>query len=88
MGTEPALGQINSILLAAIIIAVTRPGDRARDGVLLGAATSIKLAAGIVVPGFLLARHWRTAAGTVLTFLVSVAIGGIALGGTAVHYWL
>ncbi|MGW0889671.1 glycosyltransferase 87 family protein [Saccharopolyspora sp. NPDC002578] len=85
--TELALGQINSLLLAAIVIAATRTGDRARDGVLLGAATSIKLAAGIVVPGFLLARRWRTAAGAVLTFLVTVAVGVLVLGGTAVRYW-
>lgn len=86
--TELALGQINSILLAFVIFAVTRTGDRWRDGVLPGLATSIKLAAGIVVPGFLFSLRWRAAAGAVVTFLVSVVIGVLALGDTAVRYWV
>ena len=85
---ELALGQINSILLALIIVAVTRTSDRWRDGVLLGVSAAIKLAGGIVLPGLLLARRWRAAVGAVVTFLISVAIGLLILGRTAIQYWV
>ena len=73
--TELALGQINSILLAFIIIAVTRRLDGARWGALLGVSIAIKLAAGIVVPGLLLLRRWKTAVAAVCSFLLSIVIG-------------
>ncbi len=86
--TELALGQINSILLALIIVGVTRVGDRLRDGALVGVSIAIKLAGGIVVPALLLVRRWRAASGAILTFLLSVVIGLLVLRETAIQYWV
>ncbi|WP_082688294.1 glycosyltransferase 87 family protein [Curtobacterium oceanosedimentum] len=86
--TELALGQINSILLACIIVAVTRRTDRFGWGALLGVAIAVKLAAGIVVPGALLLRQWRLAVGAVGAFLVSVTLGFVLLPANAAKFWL
>lgn len=85
--TELALGQVNSILLAFIVVVVTRRSDRFRWGALLGVSVAVKLAAGIVVPGLLLLRRWRTALGAILGFLASVAIGFIVVPANAAEFW-
>lgn len=85
--TELALGQINSILLAFIIIAVTRRLDGARWGALLGVSIAIKLAAGIVVPGLLLLRRWKTAVAAVCSFLLSIVIGFAVIPKNAATFW-
>lgn len=85
--TELALGQINSILLACVIIVVTHRQDSLRWGALLGIPIAIKLAAGVVVPGLLLLHRPRMTIGAIVAFAVSVLIGFIVMGQNARTFW-
>ena len=80
------LGQINLILMAAIIWDLCQPDLRADGrrrwwkGALTGVAAGIKLVPLVFVPYLLITRRFREAAATVAGFAVTVAAGSVAAG--------
>jgi alpha-1,2-mannosyltransferase len=88
------LGQINLILMAAIMWDLTQP-DHTKNGkyrwwkgVATGVAAGIKLTPLIFVPYLLVTRKWREAAGCVAGFLATVIIGFIVLPYDSSKWWL
>jgi alpha-1,2-mannosyltransferase len=88
------LGQINLILMAAIMGDLTQP-DRTKNGkyrwwkgVATGVAAGIKLTPLIFVPYLLVTRKWREAAGCVGGFVATVVIGFIVLPHDSSKWWL
>jgi alpha-1,2-mannosyltransferase len=88
------LGQINLILMAAIMWDLTQPDTtkngkyRWWKGVATGIAAGIKLTPLIFVPYLLVTRKWREAAGCVAGFVGSVVIGFIILPHDSSEWWL
>ena len=88
------LGQINLILMAAIMWDLTQPDTTASGrhrwwkGVATGVAAGIKLTPLIFVPYLLVTRKWREAAGCVGGFLATVVIGFIVLPQDSSQWWL
>ena len=88
------LGQINLILMAAIMWDLTQP-DHTKNGkyrwwkgVATGVAAGIKLTPLIFVPYLLVARKWREAAGCVGGFLATVVVGFLVLPHDSSEWWL
>jgi len=88
------LGQINLILMAAIMWDLTQP-DYTKNGkyrwwrgVATGIAAGIKLTPLIFIPYLLVTRKWREAAGCVGGFLGTVVVGFIILPNDSFHWWL
>jgi alpha-1,2-mannosyltransferase len=81
-----AFGQVNAVLMLAVLVDLLWP-DRRWSGVLLGLAAGVKLVPlGFVVLLVLVGR--RAAAGrAALTFAVTVAVGFLAAPGDAARYW-
>jgi alpha-1,2-mannosyltransferase len=88
------LGQINLILMAAIMGDLTQPATtksgryRWWKGAATGIAAGIKLTPLIFVPYLLVTRKWREAAGCVGGFLATVVIGFIVLPHDSSKWWL
>ena len=88
------LGQINLILMAAIMWDLGQPGLRADGrrrwwkGALTGVAAGIKLVPLIFVPYLLITRRFREAAATVAGFAVTVAAGFAVLPHDSSQWWL
>src|ERR1700722_12308509 len=88
------LGQINLILMAAIMWDLTQP-DHTKNGkyrwwkgVATGIAAGIKLPPLIFIPYLLVARKWREAVGCVAGFLGTVVVGFIVLPHDSSKWWL
>jgi alpha-1,2-mannosyltransferase len=81
------LGQINLILLAAILTDVWRASRGRSAGVLVGAAAAIKLTPAIFIVFFLLARRTRAALAAAVTFGACGLIGWLIAPGASVRYW-
>jgi alpha-1,2-mannosyltransferase len=88
------LGQINLILMAAIMWDLCQPDRTASGrrrwwkGALTGVAAGIKLVPLIFVPYLLVTRRFREAAATVAGFLVTVAAGFAVLPHDSGKWWL
>ena len=88
------LGQINLILMAAIIWDLCQPDLRADGrrrwwkGALTGVAAGIKLVPLVFVPYLLITRRFREAAATVAGFAVTVAAGFAVLPHDSSQWWL
>jgi Glycosyltransferase family 87 len=88
------LGQINLILMAAIIWDLCQPdlraGGRRRwwKGALTGVAAGIKLVPLVFVPYLLITRKFREAAATMAGFAVTVAAGFAILPHDSSQWWL
>jgi len=88
------LGQVNLILMALIMwdlcqADTTRNGKvRWWKGFATGIAAGIKLTPLIFIPYLLLTRKFRAAAGTVVGFLFTVAVGFIILPHDSSKWWL
>ncbi len=88
------LGQVNLILMAAIMWDLCQPeqtaGGRRRwwKGAVTGVAAGIKLTPLIFVPYLLVTRKWREAAGCVGGFAATVGIGFIVLPHDSAKWWL
>ncbi|MGD9959419.1 glycosyltransferase 87 family protein [Nocardioides sp.] len=79
-------GQVNLVLMLAVVLDLLRP-DRRWCGVLIGIAAAVKLTPLVFVLLLLLVGR-RTAAGrAVLVFAGSVAIGFALMPGWAASYW-
>jgi alpha-1,2-mannosyltransferase len=91
--TEPVfrtmyLGQINLLLMAAIIGDLRQPDRRRFKGVATGLAAGIKLVPLVFIPYLLLTRRFRAAAMTASAFAVTVIIGFIVVPGDSDAWWL
>jgi alpha-1,2-mannosyltransferase len=88
------LGQINLILMAAIMWDLCQPDHLASGrrrwwkGAVTGVAAGIKLVPLIFVPYLLVTRRFREAAATVAGFLATIAVGFAVLPHDSSQWWL
>ena len=89
------LGQINLILMAAIMWDLTQPGPAPRAAGAAGGraratgvAAGIKLVPLIFVPYLLVTRRFREAAATLAGFAATVAVGFAVLPHDSSQWWL
>lgn len=81
-----AFGQVNLLLMLAVMVDLVRPAGR-WSGVLVGIAAGVKLTP-LVFAALLVLVGRRTAAGrAVLAFAGTVAVGFVAMPGSASTYW-
>jgi alpha-1,2-mannosyltransferase len=90
--TEPVfrdiyLGQINLILMAAVLWDLCQPGTRKNKGFVTGIAAGIKLIPLIFVPYLLLARKFREAAMVVAGFAFTLVVGFAVIPKDSSKYW-
>jgi alpha-1,2-mannosyltransferase len=79
-------GQVNVLLMLAVLVDMVRP-DRRWSGVLVGIAAGVKLTPLVFVVLLVLVGR-RTAAGrAALAFAGTVAVGFVAMPGAAATYW-
>lgn len=81
------LGQVNLMILAMILTDLNLSSSSRWKGVLLGLATAIKLTPGLFVVYLLLTRQIRAAVTAIGTFVVTLALGAVALPHDSVTYW-
>ena len=81
-----AFGQVNLVLMAAVVVDVMNPGRR-WSGVLVGLAAGVKLTPLVFVVLLLLVGQRRAAGRAALTFLATVAAGFAVAPGAAASYW-
>jgi alpha-1,2-mannosyltransferase len=83
------LGQVNLILMAAIMWDMCQPREgRWWKGALTGVAAGIKLVPLIFVPYLLVTKKFREAAMTVAGFLATVLVGFVILPNDSSRWWL
>jgi alpha-1,2-mannosyltransferase len=90
--TEPVfrdiyLGQINIILMAAVLWDLCQPDTRKNKGFVTGIAAGIKLIPLIFVPYLLLARKFREAAMVVAGFVFTLVVGFAVIPKDSSKYW-
>lgn len=85
--SDLAVGQINLVLLALIVLDLTGREDRPWRGVGVGIAAGIKLTPLIFVLYLLAVRRFRAAAVAAGTFVGTILLGFAVPGGSSV-YWL
>ena len=78
-------GQVNLLLMLAVLVDLLRPGRRLA-GVVLGIAAGVKLTPLVFVVLLVLAGRRAAAARAVLAFAATVAVGFVAMPGSAA-YW-
>ncbi|MFC5729139.1 MULTISPECIES: glycosyltransferase 87 family protein [Nocardioides] len=81
-----SFGQINLILMLAVLIDLVRP-ERGTSGVLVGIAAGLKLTPLVFVVLLVLVGHRGAARRASLAFAGTVAAGFAALPGSAATYW-
>jgi len=91
--TEPVyrtlyLGQINLLLMAAIIWDLRQPDDRRWKGIATGLAAAIKLTPLVFIPYLILTRKFKAAAVVAGTFVATIALGFVLLHKDSRQYWL
>ena len=91
--TEPVfrtmyLGQINLLLMAAIIGDLRQPDSRRFKGVATGLAAGVKLVPLVFIPYLLLTRRFRAAAMASGAFAATVILGFIVVPGDSDAWWL
>ena len=91
--TEPVyrtlyLGQINLLLMAAIIWDLRQPETRRWKGIATGLAAAIKLTPLVFIPYLFLTRKYRAGAVVTGTFLATIVLGFVLLRHDSRQYWL
>jgi alpha-1,2-mannosyltransferase len=91
--TEPVfrtmyLGQVNLLLMAAIIGDLRQPDGRRLKGVATGLAAGIKLVPLVFIPYLLLTRRFRAAAVAAATFAATVILGFLVVPGDSDAWWV
>jgi alpha-1,2-mannosyltransferase len=79
-------GQVNLLLMLAVLVDLVRP-DRRWSGVLVGIAAGVKLTPLVFVVLLVLAGRRTTAGRAVLAFAATVAVGFTVIPGSAKRYW-
>jgi alpha-1,2-mannosyltransferase len=82
------LGQLNLLLMAAVIGDLRRSDGRRFKGVAVGLAAGIKLVPLVFIPYLLLTRRLRAAAVATGTFAATVVLGFIVVPGDSGDWWL
>ncbi|WP_433187181.1 glycosyltransferase 87 family protein [Actinoallomurus sp. CA-150999] len=90
--TEPVqktlwFGQINLILMALVVADLGQGDGRRWKGVGIGIATGIKFTPGIFIAYLLVTRRFRAAAVAIAVFLLTIAIGFVALPHESGRFW-
>jgi alpha-1,2-mannosyltransferase len=90
--TEPVfrdiyLGQINIILMAAILWDLCQPDSRKNKGFVTGIAAGIKLVPLIFIPYLIVTRKFREAAMVVAGFVFTVVVGFAVIPKDSSKYW-
>jgi alpha-1,2-mannosyltransferase len=90
--TEPVfrtlyLGQINLLLMAAIIWDLSQPDTRRWKGIATGLAAGIKLTPLVFIAYLLMTRKWRAAAVTTGSFVFTVGLGFLILPRDSKAWW-
>jgi len=90
--TEPVLrtiylGQINLILMAAILWDLCQPDSRRNKGFVTGIAAGIKLVPLIFIPYLLVTKKFRQAAMALAGFVATLAVGFAVLPKDSAKYW-
>jgi alpha-1,2-mannosyltransferase len=91
--TEPVyrtfyLGQINLLLMAAIIWDLRQPETRRWKGIATGLAAAIKLTPLVFIPYLFLTRKYRAGVVVTGTFLATIVLGFVLLRHDSRQYWL
>jgi len=81
-----SFGQINLILMLAVLVDLVRP-ERRMSGVLVGIAAGLKLTPLVFVVLLLLVGQRGAAKRATYTFIGTIAVGFAALPGSAATYW-
>ncbi|MCW2764069.1 MAG: hypothetical protein JWO11_28 [Nocardioides sp.] len=79
-------GQVNLFLMLAVLVDMVRP-ERRWSGVLLGIAAGVKLTPLVFVVLLVLVGRRTTAGRAALAFAGTVAVGFVAMPGSAATYW-
>jgi alpha-1,2-mannosyltransferase len=82
------LGQINLVLLAAVLWDLLRPDTRGGKGALLGVAAGVKLTPLIFVLYLVATKRFRAAGLAIGAFLGTVAVGFVLLPGDSTRFWV
>jgi alpha-1,2-mannosyltransferase len=90
--TEPVfrtiyLGQINLILMAAILWDLCQPDTRRNKGFVTGIAAGIKLVPLIFIPYLIVTRKFRQAAMAIAGFVFTLAVGFAVIPKDSSKYW-
>ncbi|HEY1623076.1 MAG TPA: glycosyltransferase 87 family protein [Streptosporangiaceae bacterium] len=90
--TEPVfrtiyLGQINLILMAAILWDLCQPDTRKNKGFVTGIAAGVKLVPLIFIPYLIVTRKFRQAAMAIAGFVVTAAVGFAVIPKDSDKYW-
>jgi alpha-1,2-mannosyltransferase len=80
-----AFGQVNTILMLAVLVDLVRP-ERRLSGVLVGLAAGVKLTPLVFVVLLVVVGRTRSAGRALITFAATVAVGLVAVPGAAA-YW-
>jgi alpha-1,2-mannosyltransferase len=81
-----AFGQVNALLMLAVLVDLVRP-ERRWSGVLVGIAAGVKLTPLVFVVLLVLIGRRNAAARAVLTFAGTVAVGFLAFPAGSATYW-
>ncbi len=81
-----SFGQVNVILMTAVVVDLLRP-ERRCSGVLVGLAAGVKLTPLVFVVLLLLVGRREAAGRATLTFLATVLVGFAVAPGAAASYW-
>jgi alpha-1,2-mannosyltransferase len=79
-------GQVNLLLMLAVLVDLVRP-ERRWSGVLVGIAAGVKLTPLVFLVLLLLVGRRAAAGRAALTFAGTVAVGFVVMPGTAATYW-
>jgi len=80
-------GQINLLLMVAILVDVLGLRDQRRSGFLIGLAAAVKLTPLAFIPYLFLVRRRRAAANAVASFVGCTFVGLLCYPGPSVTYW-
>lgn len=80
-------GQINLLLMVAVLWDLTHPEGSRLRGVATGLAAGTKLTPGLFVVYLAATRQWRAAVTAALATLMTVVAGFVVIPGDAARYW-
>ncbi|NLG56248.1 MAG: DUF2029 domain-containing protein [Rhodococcus sp.] len=86
--TTMGFGQVNVVLMLAIVLDTLTRARYWPRGLLIGIAVAIKLTPAVFLLFFLLRKDWRAAATMVVSTVATIGLGWLLLGGDSKQYWL
>jgi alpha-1,2-mannosyltransferase len=80
-------GQINALLMVAVVADALLPGRRPSKGLLIGLAAAVKLLPAMFVLFFVFRRDFKSAGRVVLGFVAATAVMWLAAPAASTKYW-